>query len=202
MATFHWHIKSTPKGGAESVSEYIWRTGRFNARTHEVVAKGYGNLPRFCGDDPVAYFRAADRHERSNGSASRHLVVHLPRELDQAAWVDLVEAQVKQDFAGKPYLWGIHVHPDQDGNAPQPHVHFQYSDRMLDQHDRPEEQHFRRANPAAPEHGGCRKDSGGKSRKQLTLEVIKRKESWAQLQNEALAKAGRPERVDPRKKKS
>lgn len=195
MTQFNWHIGSYRRGRATSQSDYIWRRNQFATRD-DLIATGCGNLPAWCQGDPRVFFSAADRHERENGSACRHLVITLPRELGLPEWVALVDKLVAQDLGRKPYQYGIH-NPG-DGAEQHPHAHIVYSDRVPDEVDRPPEVFFRRSNPKSPELGGCKKDSGGRSAKQLRLEVIGRKKLWADLQNDALREAGRPERVDHR----
>lgn len=195
MANFNWHIESYGKGRAAPQSKYIWRRGFWIDRD-DLVATGCGNLPSWCEGDPTAFFAAADLYERQNGSACRHLVVSLPRELSLPAWVSLVETLITRDIGSKPYQYAIHLHGD-DGKE-HPHAHILYSDRMPDGLDRPPELFFCRPHPTVPALGGRKKDSGGQSPKQLRIEVIERKKLWADVQNEALAAGGHAARVDHR----
>lgn len=197
MAIFKWHIESYGKGRATTQSDYIWRRQQFSDR-NDLVATGCGNLPAWCFGDPAVLFAAADRHERQNGSACRHLVVTLPRELGLADWIRLVEDLIARDIGPKPYQYAIHNDPDR--KEEHPHAHIVYSDRVPDGLDRPAEMFFRRPNAKAPELGGCKKDSGGQSPKLLRIAVIKRKKQWADLQNQALGAAGHSARVDYRSK--
>lgn len=193
MAQFNWHIGSYQKGRATSQSDYIWRRNHFNGAT-DLVAVGSGNLPQWCNGDPATFFSAADCYERENGSACRHLVVALPRELSLPSWISLVEALIERDLGKKAFQYAIH-NPCK-GELEHPHAHIVYSDRVPDDIDRPPELFFRRHNSASPTLGGCKKDSGGKSPKQLRISVIKRKAVWAELQNQALEAAGHTARVD------
>lgn len=195
MALFNWHISSYQKGGATSQSNYIWRREDFIG-PDDLVASGSGNLPHWCNNDPAIFFHAADLFERKNGSACRHLVISLPRELGLQEWIDLVGMLINHDIGKKPYQWAIH-RASKDGSD-HPHVHIVYSDRVPDELDRPAETFFARFNPASPTLGGCKKDSGGQSPKQLRISVIRRKKLWADLQNEALKAAGHAACVDPR----
>lgn len=193
MAFFHWHIESYRKGGAAVQSDCVWRRNSFAVR-QDLVATGFGNLPAWCHGDPALLFAASDAYERKNGAACRHLVVYLPRELSLAEQIRLVEALIVRDIGPKPYQYGIH-HPVGETEE-NPHVHILYSDRTPDGIQRSPEEFFSRANPQRPELGGCKKDSGGKSKKQVTLDVISRKKLWANLQNEALERAGCSARVE------
>jgi len=195
MAQFNWHIGSYQKGRATSQSDYIWRRNNFHG-PNDLVASGSGNLPSWCNNDPAVFFGAADCYERQNGSACRHLVVTLPRELSIQEWIRLVEALISRDIGKKAFQYAIH-NPCKD-ELGHPHAHILYSDRVPDELDRPVELFFRRHNPASPTLGGCKKDSGGQSPKQLRISVIKRKALWAELQNQALEGAGHAARVDYR----
>lgn len=195
MANFNWHIESYRKGSAIWQSDYLWRRGQWS-HIGDVVASGCGNLPAWCHGDPALFFAASDTYERQNGSACRHLVVTLPRELCLADWISLVEALIAGDLGNKPYQYAIHNKGD-DGEE-HPHAHILYSDRVPDGLDRAASLFFCRANPKSPELGGCRKDSGGQSPKQLRLAVIGRKKLWQDLQNEALKVRGHSVRVDYR----
>ena len=57
---------------------------------------------------------------------------------------------------------------------------------------------FRRYNPTHPEKGGCRKDSGGKTRQALHAHVTAQRKATADEINAALAKHGHDLRVDHR----
>ena len=201
MANFNWHIQSLKKGKATPQSDYIWARGQFSSKD-DVVATGYGNLPLWCRNDPAAFWQAADIGERANGSACRELVVSLPRELALADLIALVESLIRQDIGQRPYQYAIHFPKRDAGAGAHPHAHILYSDRIPDMHERRPEKFFSRFNPAAPELGGCKKGSGGQTPNQLRLGMFKRKELWADLQNQALAAGGHEARVDPRPTKS
>jgi hypothetical protein len=195
MAIFNWHIGSYQKGRASSQSDYIWGRNHWADRK-DVVASGCGNLPSWCYGDPARLFEAADLYERQNGSACRHLVITLPRELSLGQWISLVETLIPRDLGPKPYQYAIHNGHEETGEHP--HAHIVYSDRVPDGIDRPPEVFFRRPHAKSPALGGCAKDSGGQSPKQLRIAVINRKKLWADLQNEALEAAGHAARVDHR----
>jgi hypothetical protein len=195
MAAFNWHIGSYRKGRATSQSNYIWRRDTFSGRD-DLVAAGCGNLPGWSHEDPAVFFAAADLYERQNGSACRHLVVALPRELSHPQHVSLVEKLIARDIGAKPHQYAIHSAPEQGGEHP--HAHIVYSDRVPDEIDRPADAYFRRSNAKSPALGGCRKDSGGQTPRQLQVGIVNRKKLWADLQNEALGAAGHAARVDHR----
>lgn len=190
MDLYHWHITSRKKGSAAPFSAYIARdaSSGYSGR-NDLVAAGSGNLPEWCEGNPKMFWEHADLHERKNASACRDLVLSLPRELAPEKWKWVVERYIEKDIAGKPFQYAIHLaHSDDDGQI-QPHVHVMYSDRVQDEHPRSGAKFFRRYNGGAPDQGGARKDSGGKSPKQLRIAIIERKAKWAQILKSELATA-------------
>jgi hypothetical protein len=124
--------------------------------------------------------------------------VALPNELTREQNLELVNDFVKKEIGLKPYQYCLHMPNAALGDVDQNHFHVMYSDRLPDSITRPPEQHFRRYNAKTPEKGGCKKDSGGKDPATLKSEVVRRRESWANLQNERLEKFGHSARVDHR----
>lgn len=199
MALFYWHITSRKKGSTAPFSAYIDRdpSSGYSAR-NDLVASGSGNLPEWCNGNPKELWKKADLHERENASACRDLILAIPRELSPDRSIEIIEKYIKIDLAGKPFQYAIHqAHAADDGHI-QPHAHVMYSDRLQDEHPRNGSQFFRRYNSGAPDKGGARKDSGGKSPKQLRIAIFERKAAWAHIVNTALASDGHSARVDHR----
>jgi hypothetical protein len=195
MAMLNWHIESKGKGGAAPVSNYIWGRG-YHLGKEDVVYCSFGNMPHWCDGDPFTFWVASDANERRGGSAARHLVLTLPFELTLPAWINLVERVIAMDIGLKPYQYAIHVPRTTDAKHDQPHAHILYCDRVPDGIERPQEMFFRRPNPAHPELGGCKKDTGGQSRQEMGAKAFRRREAWAGLQNEALSAGGHQARVE------
>ncbi len=200
VATYHLSIKSGKKGKAANHAAYITRQGKHSkgSSTNDLVATATGNLPSWTNGDPAAFWKAADTYERANGAAYREFELALPRELTLQQQVELTTKFLQDEIPGKPFQVAIHSPTASLGRASQPHAHAMYSDRVDDGIHRAPDQHFRRFNPWNPEIGGCKKDSGGKDRVTLREEVIRFRERWADLQNEALAQHGHVGRVDHR----
>lgn len=199
MATMHIGIKSGKPGKAVAHAEYIAREGGFRkgAKAKDLVSKGHGNLPAGV-DDPLSFWKAADKGERVNGAAYREMVVALPLELTPAQNLELVEEFIDRELGKKPYQYAIHCPNAALANGRQPHAHIMFSDRLPDGIHRNPEGYFRRYNAKNPERGGLRKDSGGLDPITLKQSVNRRRENWATLQNECLAKHGHDSRVDHR----
>jgi hypothetical protein len=197
MASFHHRIKSGRKGAAAEHSAYIARIGRHEGRS-DLLDIGFGNLPDWAGGEPTAFWAAADKYERANGASYREHVIALPGELTIWQIRELVEKIARELIGSRPFQYAIHSPPAALGEVSNIHVHLMFSDRMPDGITRPAELMFRRFNADAPEKGGCRKVSGGRTRMQLRDELIEVRRKCAVLQNEALASHGHAARVDHR----
>ena len=199
MATMHIGIKSGKPGKAVAHAEYIAREGGFRkgAKAKDLVSTGHGNLPAGV-DDPRSFWAAADKGERVNGAAYREIVVALPLELTTAQNLELVEEFIDRELGEKPFQYAIHSPNAALASGRQPHAHIMFSDRLPDGIHRSPEAYFRRYNAKNPERGGLRKDSGGLDPISLKQRVTRRRENWATLQNEYLAKHGHDSRVDHR----
>lgn len=203
MASYHLSIKSGKRGKASNHAAYIAREGKHGRaeKKEDLIATEHGNLPDWANDNPSLFWKMADEHERRNGAAYRELEVALPAELEPEQHVALLQEFVKGELSGKPYQLAIHEPIAALGEVKQPHAHIMYSDRKPDGIERTPTQHFKRYNPKNPEQGGCKKDSGGREPGVLKNELVSRRESWANLQNEFLEANGHAARVDHRSNK-
>jgi hypothetical protein len=199
MASFHFSIKSGKKGCAAQHAAYITRAGKHgkNDKAKDLVVTGYGNLPTWA-HNPAEFWHTADLHERANAAVYRELEVALPNELSIEQQQELAEALIRQQIGDKTFQYAIHRPNAAIGKVAQSHLHAMFSDRVPDDIERLPEQYFRRFNRAHPEHGGCRKDTGGKDRFTLHNELTSQRENWAQLENAHLKKHGHTARVDHR----
>lgn len=200
MASFHMSIKNGKKGRAANHSAYIARQGKYgrNDKGEDLQLHQYGNLPDWANHQPAAFWSAADKFERSNGTTYVEYELALPRELSTEQRVELVQEFAALVGGNKPYELAIHEPEAGLGGGSQPHAHFMVNNRMPDGVDRSKELYFRRYNAAHPELGGCRKDSGGKHRGEMKLLANSMRETWADLQNKHLKKHGHLARVDHR----
>ncbi|MDI1269462.1 MAG: MobA/MobL family protein [Polaromonas sp.] len=199
MALMHIEIKSGKPGKAADHAQYILREGshRKGIKAKDIVARGHGNLPVGI-QDPLTFWKAADKGERVNGAAYREIVIALPCELTPAQRRGLVEEFIDREVREKPYEFALHCPNAALGEGEQPHAHVMFSDRIPDGILRKPECFFHRYNARHPEKGGCRKDSGGKDPVTFRQEVVRQRESWASLLNEYLVKYGHESKVDAR----
>ena len=197
MASFHFEIKSGRKGAAAEHAAYIARRGHHDRRD-DLVFSEHGNLPAWADNDPARLWKAADKYERSNGSAYREMIIALPSELNPQQQRPLIDHLVSELAGPKAYQYASHAPTSSLEGEINSHLHLMISDRMPDGVERPAERMFSRYNATNPSKGGCRKDSGGRTRMQVRDELIARRKLVADIQNEHLAMHGHIARVDHR----
>jgi hypothetical protein len=192
MSSYHCSIKSGKRGSAADHAAYIAREGKHGRgdKVNDLVSSDFGNLPEWADGNPSYFWKMADKHERVNGAAYRELEIALPNELSRSQLIELVRKIVEQEVGLKPFQQAIHAPLAALGGVEQLHVHVMFSDRIDDGIARSPETSFKRYNPAHPEIGGRRKDSGGKTRSELKEEVIAQRARIATLQNAALQENG------------
>ena len=198
MSTYHLNVRSGKRGSAGNHANYIGRQGKYERRQGDLVCVESGNMPAWTQGNPRLFWRAADAHERKNGAAYREIVIALPRELDSDQQKQLVNTFIKKVLGNRPYEAAIHCPAASLGEVDQPHSHIMFSDRIDDGIVRSPEIYFKRYNAKHPELGGVRKESGGKTPKQLRDGMIQMRQQWEIFQNAALAQYGNSSRVDHR----
>ena len=194
MAHYHLHVKPGPKGAGAEHAQYIGREGRFTPEKYgEIGEHEHGNLPEWAQGSAARFFAAADEHERANGNAYREFELALPKELSDGERGALVREFVAEQIGGRhAYAWAIH-----EPTGHNPHAHVMFSERIVDGIERDKEQYFKRANVKQPERGGQLKSDRFTSRDgPKAVEAVR--ERWAQMQNQALERAGVEARVDHR----
>lgn len=200
MATYHFSIKNGKKGTAAEHAAYIARKGKYgkSPKREDLLALEHGNLPAWANENPEFFWKMADKHERANGAAYREFELALPVELTLEQNQELLRDFIKHEIGNKSYQIAIHSPIAALGDVVHPHGHAMVSDRIPDDIHRPPEVHFKRHNSKHPERGGCKKDSGGKSRAAMRDELTARREFWGNLLNQRLAQYGHAARVDHR----
>jgi hypothetical protein len=201
MANNQFNVKTGKRGHALVHSGNIVMVGMSDAdeKSVKLVAAEHGNLPAWAEGSPHKFWQMADITERENGAVYREFEVELPTELTADQNLELVKDFVRQELPGKTYQFAIHAPAGPavaSGDSPKPHFHLMFSDRLPDGLERKSTQHFRRFNPEHPTLGGCKKDSGGKSRMTLNDEFVTTRKHWAALHNEHLARHGHATRID------
>lgn len=200
MAIFHLHAQTGSRNGGQSARakcEYITRTGDYGRDRDEVLHSTSGHMPEWAADDPRAYWKAADAHERANGRLFKEVEFSLPVELTLDEQRELAEAFARHLTAAERLPYTLAIHRGGDEN---PHCHLMISERINDGHARTPETWFKRAanggkrRSAAPETGGARKSVALKPRDWLE----QTREVWAGIANAALERAGHAARIDHR----
>ncbi|MBI5897897.1 MAG: MobA/MobL family protein [Rhodocyclales bacterium] len=172
------------------------RLGRFAERHDgELAHAESGNMPGWAAADPRKFWVESDARERANGTLYHEVEFALPRELSRKQQIEAAREQVRQICGDQhPYSWGLH---DKEGN---PHVHLEFSGRMLDGIERDTDQFFKRYNAKNPERGGCRKESSGDARGPDWVKQVR--QDWQDIANRHLAAAGHDARIDHRSNKA
>lgn len=200
MASFAMKSKVGKKGRAAIHANYIGREGKYerSAENEDLVFETSGNMPAWAAQNPIEFWKAADEHERANGSAYREFVMALPNELTLEQNVVLVKEFVDAELKNKAFSLAIHDKEAVFANKKQIHVHVMSSDRVDDGIARDPADYFKRANSKNPERGGCKKDNpqGTKTERKAMLKALRAR--WAALQNKHLEMAGHDVRVDHR----
>ena len=197
MHSLHFEINSGKHGAASYYSTYITRQGRFKDRS-DLIDTGYGNMPSWAQENPRLLWKASDIHERKNGSTFRSFTISLPNALSIEQLKELALEEANRIAGSKPFQYALHILCSSLQGEPNPHVHIMICERLKDGIERSPFEMFRRYNARHPEKGGCKKDSGGRTREELRDQVISQREAAAEAINEALTKYGHDIRVDHR----
>lgn len=206
MAIGRLSMKAGKIGSAGPHAAYLARQGQYASRLkrgEKLEASEAGNMPAWAQSSALAFWQAADAHERKNGTTYREMEIALPRELDTGQRVALVREFVRQEIGERhAYQWAIHTPTAADGQE-QPHVHLMFSERQRDGIERDPQQYFKRYNAKAPEKGGARKGYGPSAGQTLTkaqraAELKALRGRWQQLCNAHLEQAGVEQRIDMR----
>lgn len=195
MASFSHHVKTGRK--AVERSNYINRRGMYQYKD-DLVAGGFGGMPKFAESNPRQFWDAAQKTERKGGAVIKEHTFSLSNELSLEQNIEVTESIVSGLAGDKPYEWAMHAPHASLGEATNLHVHMLMSDRVPDGIERPAELICKRYNPAHPELGGRRKDTGGKTFKDVQDRLLRERKLVADVINEALARHGHDARVDHR----
>ncbi|MGL6175415.1 MAG: MobA/MobL family protein, partial [Vibrionaceae bacterium] len=198
MATYHFSVKIGSKGKARPHAAYIGREEKY-AKIKDLKYKESGNMPSWAQHDAKEFWLATDQFERANGSAYRELEIALPRELNPAQRVELVQKFVKQEIGERhAYQFAIHNAKAAIDGGEQPHAHIMFCERINDGIERDPEHYFMRANSKNPQLGGAKKARFGETPTERKEHLIAQRERWADLQNRVLERYQHSVRVDAR----
>lgn len=203
MAIYHLRVTAGTRARGQSARahvDYVLRQGKYAALKNRPSADQVRhaestNMPAWVhAGHEREYWAAADANERANGVLYRSLEFALPVELDVEQQRELARgfiASIAMNEEGTlPCTWAIH-----SGHDTNPHVHAVVSERVNDGIARSPDLWFRRAKKDAPEKGGALKADIG-SRRREWLEATRA--LWTEHANQALAQAGKAERIDHR----
>lgn len=148
MAISHCSVRRGLAGKGASHALYVQGEGRYGERD-DVKHIEHGNMPSFAAANPMAFWQAADAHERANGRAYTELQYAVPRELTEEKDQIRFARRMADGIVGvtHPYTLAMHDSEAADGQR-NVHVHLMFSERQLDRIERGPEQFFKRA--AAP----------------------------------------------------
>lgn len=213
MAIYHLTMKSGSKsagGSAGKHSRYIMRTGPYADDNNELVYTYSANMPDFA-ESPSAFWDAADKYERSNGTVYREIEIGLPEELTLEQQISLAKEfaeKVSHSSDGDtPFTMAIHSQDPE--NKDRRHAHIMFSDRVVnDSYEKPAETFFKRYNAKSTERGGARKTEDRRAGRKVLNEQTGEYDTvqwtdlvrplWQDYANAALCASGHSERIDCR----
>lgn len=204
MAIFHFSAATGTLSGGQSARakfDYLSRGGKYADREDRRLHLESGNMPAWAAEDASKYWSAADDHERANGRLFKHLEIALPVELSFDENLALARAFVTNIASSVPggtlpYTFTMH-----EGAGRNPHFDVMFSERLNDSIERGPELWFSRAATGKTKtaaDGGAKKTDALKPAEWLTAT----RKLWADMANEALAKAGHSARIDHRSLKA
>lgn len=205
MAIYHLSYKTGTRSGGQSGGAkyaYLTRTEQYEAGIEQVTYVEHAHYPTYVSD-AADFWKAADAHERANGSLFVEVEVALPKELDEgqrlelareyAEWLSYKMPTRETDQVAKgPLPYTIALHKGHKGENP--HAHILLNERPTDGVERTLEATFKRVNREHPERGGAAKSVAFKH----TETVREVRQEWEIRVNVALERAGHEARIDHR----
>jgi ATP-dependent exoDNAse (exonuclease V) alpha subunit len=191
MAIFRLEAKIISRGnGHSAVAAAAYRTGtkirdertdkihNYSSRTKGVVDSVIlrpENAPAFSNDTASLWNEVERSEKRKDAQLSREFILALPKELSSKQQMECAVGWVQKELVSKGMVAEVSLHNPKSGKNP--HCHIQCTMRTIEA-DKFSDKKPREWNDKAL--------------------LVYQRESWAKAVNEALEKAGRPERVDHR----
>ena len=201
MAIGMLKLRNGSKGKGVAHFNYIMREDKYKPHADKLEKfedYGHGNMPEWAKDNPKIFWQEADKHERQNGRIYKEHIIALPRELNEAQRLELVNDWIKSEIGDKhPYSFAIHTPQGMDGKE-QPHVHFMFSQRTHDNIERSPDQFFKRYNSKDPSKGGAKKANETLTKTQSKEKTKEQRLRLGDFINKHLERAGSRNRVDMR----
>ena len=192
------------QSGEKLYDEYEQKRKSYPQRAERIVLTEIllpANAPPKYADRNTLWNAVQNAEKRKDAQYARRFVMALPRELSDADNIELLRRYCQEQFVSQGMIADVAYHHDGDGN---PHAHVLTTMRPMDEHGNwaPKS----RLVYDLDEHGQrIRLKSGRwKNHKETTCDwddhgnLEKWRHAWEVIQNEYLAKANRPERVDLR----
>lgn len=190
MSISRFNVKIGAKGNASPHHSYICGLDQYDKKGGIEFTQS-GNMPQWAQNDPAKFWRAADEHERANGTTYKEHTLSLPRELDKTQHIKIVERWIEKEIGDKhPYTFALHHSRAKDGGI-NPHAHLMYSQRTNDGIERDSAHYFKRANKKNPERGGAVKSETNMTKGQLQAHLVAQRERWGEHLRECLREFGR-----------
>lgn len=200
MAIYRFDTRNskTHNTSASDHDDYVKREGRYAPdnsndsfdvpqKYEDLIYKEDNNIPKFATNDPNKFWRSSEAFERANGRTYTEFEIALPHELSDEVNIEIAKDFGKEIFGNNfVYSFGIHKKSSSKKNVNNIHVHYMFSERILDGIERESEQFFKRYNPKNPELGGCKKD---RTWNDINMPKIYRKK-WEVFLNNELEKYG------------
>ena len=197
MATYNVKIRTGKKGTAVEHSRYDARAGKYQERD-DLISVEYENMPEWALKEPLKFWRAADKYERKNAAAYIEAIIALLNEFTIEQNRALAGELADIVAPGLPRQIAIHAPESALEGTPNPHMHLMFSARKPDGIERGPDKFFTRYNAKHPERGGCRKERGGQTKREIGEDLRVMREKIANKVNEALEREGFEARVDHR----
>lgn len=102
MASLNFFVKSVKKSAVSKYAELIGQAGSSSVRGN-LLASQHGNMPSWAANDSKAFWRAAFKHERQNGSVFRVYDIELPDRLSVEQNLELSNRYIHELASNKPY---------------------------------------------------------------------------------------------------
>jgi hypothetical protein len=180
-------LRETQYGPTRAQVDYILCQSQRTRGREDLVHPEAHNLPAWA-DSAAAFFHAADQYEGRNRRVSTTLEVALPRELLREQQIALMQDFCRSQFGDRlPYAVALHESHTKFGGT-NPHFHVIWSTRITDGQERTPADHFRRP-------------PRGAGKDPLFLErglVAAQRQSWTDLHNVYMERAGLTAFIDPR----
>ncbi len=184
MALYRLSIKIVKDHISAKVA-YIEREGKYSkgSKAEELRENWSSDMPNWAATSQD-FWKAIENGEKPGNVQARGIELALPVELSQNEQKELINEFCDKVLSNHAKTIAIH----DDKNGKNPHVHIYFTERVKD--NRPE--------PTAENY--CKKQRGYKKDEQIngknrTKWLKNARKTWEIIQNKALERAGRPERV-------